>query len=357
MTSLWRIDADNLVAINPSALDTERNLEDWIERNPSMLDQDLLIIGRQVKTDHGGVIDLLGVDSTGAIAVIELKKDKTPREIVPQVLDYASWVSGLKTPDISRIAEQYLKGRNAGRNLPDAFREKFGQSIPDVLNTSHSMVIVASALDPSSKRIVEYLSQVHDVLINTAFFTVFSDGERRYLSADWLMDQEEVVVRSENRVRPPWTGYWYVNVGDGEFRAWKDLQKYGFIAAGDGRKWSDQLERLKEGGSIYAYQAGRGYVGYGVVVGPKVPASEFRVNGKPLFELPLAQPNLKHDADNPDRAEYAVPVSWNKTYSLEEAKTFPGIFATPLIACRLRDQRTLDYLKPQFEDAGDGPHS
>ena len=56
---------------------------------------DLLIIGRQVRTQFGGRIDLLAIDPEGDLLIIELKKDRTPREIVAQVLDYASWVNHL----------------------------------------------------------------------------------------------------------------------------------------------------------------------------------------------------------------------------------------------------------------------
>ena len=55
-----------------------------------MLDPDLLVIGRQVPTGFGGTVDLLCLDPTGALVVVELKKGKTPREVTAQALDYAS---------------------------------------------------------------------------------------------------------------------------------------------------------------------------------------------------------------------------------------------------------------------------
>lgn len=99
-----------------------------------------MIIGRQVPTDHGKFIDLLALDATGALIIIELKKDRTPREIVAQVLDYASWVRTLTTPEIYERAEKFLNKR-----LVTAFRERFGEAIPDRLNATHSMLIVASS--------------------------------------------------------------------------------------------------------------------------------------------------------------------------------------------------------------------
>lgn len=53
------------------------------------------------------------------------------------------------------------------------------------------MVIVASAFDSSSQRIVRYLSEEHDIAINTAFFSVFEEDGRTLLATDWLLDQAE----------------------------------------------------------------------------------------------------------------------------------------------------------------------
>lgn len=49
---------------------------------PSLLGERLLVIGRQVKTPHGKLIDLLAMDGEGNLHVLELKRDKTPRDVV-----------------------------------------------------------------------------------------------------------------------------------------------------------------------------------------------------------------------------------------------------------------------------------
>ena len=50
----------------------ERSLEDWIEQDPSLLEQGMSIIGRQFGTEAGS-IDLLGIDAHNRLIVIELK--------------------------------------------------------------------------------------------------------------------------------------------------------------------------------------------------------------------------------------------------------------------------------------------
>jgi len=164
----WEIqDGDKLVEYRQSSLDLEARLEVWLERDISILAPDLLVIGRQVDTDFGGVIDLLCLNERGDLTIVELKRDKTPREVTAQVLDYASWVADLASDRISAIANNYLK--DAGP-LEAAFARRFDGQLPDSLNESHTMIIVASQIDPSSERIIKYLSESHGVSINAATF-------------------------------------------------------------------------------------------------------------------------------------------------------------------------------------------
>ena len=72
-----------------------------------MLGEALMILGRQVKTDSGKVIDLLGIDAEGGVHVPELKRDRTPRDVVAQILDYGSWVEQLSQKQIRDICDHY----------------------------------------------------------------------------------------------------------------------------------------------------------------------------------------------------------------------------------------------------------
>jgi len=343
VTRLYKLTNGALVPVPQGQLASEDMIEGWVADQPSLLGLDVLIIGRQIITDFGGRIDLLGIDSDGNLSIVELKRDRTPREIVAQVLDYASWVQSLTTPQIYERAQTYL-----GRNLATAFAERFGSSPPERLNQSHSMVIVASALDPSSQRIVRYLSETHGIAINTAFFTVFQEAGQTLLTTDWLLDQQEVAVRSEAKVQAPWQGLWYVNAGDGDTRSWEDMRRYGFVAAGGGEKWSGPLRRLSVGDPIAVYQKGAGYVGYGKVSAPVVMARDFVTEAGPLLDQPLAQPNLAHDRNDPEVAEYAVAVDWVKTVPIADAVRFEGMFANQNIVCKLREPRTLDVLRDRL---------
>jgi len=93
---IWEIqDGDRLSKFEKAKLDLEERIENWLEQDISVVSDDLLVIGRQVATDFGGVIDLLCLDRNGDAVIVELKRDRTPRDITAQVLDYASWVKDL----------------------------------------------------------------------------------------------------------------------------------------------------------------------------------------------------------------------------------------------------------------------
>jgi RecB family endonuclease NucS len=56
----------------------QRDLESWIAVDPEMVGQDLVLIGRQVQT-KSGPLDLLAIDRSGALVVIELKRNLSTR--------------------------------------------------------------------------------------------------------------------------------------------------------------------------------------------------------------------------------------------------------------------------------------
>ena len=114
--SIWRI-GQKPTPLIPSKLENEELLEEMIESDASILEDEWLLIGRQVVTKYKKEIDLLAIAPDSSLVIIELKKSKTPRDVVAQAIDYASWVEHLKADEISSIYENYSKGKN----LKEAF--------------------------------------------------------------------------------------------------------------------------------------------------------------------------------------------------------------------------------------------
>lgn len=185
---MWEITAENkLKEITSSEISLESRLEDWLADVISVLDPNLIVIGRQVRTDFDGEIDLLCLDREGSLVVVELKKGRTPREVTAQALDYASWVKDLSYQQIAVLAQRYLN-----RSLDEEFSEKFGEELPDTLNESHRSLIVAEEMDASTERIVRYLSEMK-VPINVATVQHFKANDGREMLAQVFLIEPEVI--------------------------------------------------------------------------------------------------------------------------------------------------------------------
>lgn len=343
MTRLFQISGSTLTPAKRKPLDLETKIEAWVTDDLTLIGVDGFVIGRQIATDHGKFIDILAMDEDGNLIIIELKRDRSPRDIVAQVLDYASWVRRLTTGDVHALALAL------DLSLAKAFRDKFGTSLPQTLNASHQMVVVASEVDEGTKRIIEYLSEEHDVGINAAFFNVFEAGGQEWLTTDALLDQEEVKDRAVKKAQAPWSGYYYVTGGSEEDRPWADLRDYGFFSANGGQFYAKRLEQLSVGDKVFYYQKKNGYLGFGVVTSEKVAAAEYILDdGTKLIDA-LPKRYLTDDLDNPDLCAYVVGIDWQHTVAVNDARTFSGIFSNQNVVCKIRHQETVDFLKEQFD--------
>src|SRR5512143_2599932 len=125
-TALWKVGAQPQ-PLGESVLADERLLENMIVTTPGMLSDEWMLIGRQEDTGFGGRIDLLAIAPDGSLVLIELKRDRTPREVVAQALDYASWVEKLQAADIAAIYSRFAPGKS----LAEDFRQRFRQELDE----------------------------------------------------------------------------------------------------------------------------------------------------------------------------------------------------------------------------------
>ena len=105
---------------------------------------------------------------------------------------------GSSTSVTTRFVEIHSGYAPAGVSLSEAFTEAFGAALPEDLNASHQLVVVASELDSSTERIVGYLEQL-SVPVNAVFFRYLKDGDHEYLMRSWLRDPSEVEARAGPR--------------------------------------------------------------------------------------------------------------------------------------------------------------
>ena len=352
----WNITENKIDKVDFISIDSEKRLEDILTKDISILGEDYLIIGRQIITSYGKKIDLLSINQEGNLTVIELKKNKTSRDVTAQTLDYASWIKDLSYDDIKSLCEEYYKDQK----FESVFEEKFGITPPEKLNQEHDMLIICSHLDNETERILNYLSDSYNVPINAVFFRFFKDKNSEYLSRSWLIDPTEVIEKSSKSKSQSkselWNGKDFVvniDVDKAEVSTWIDSQKFGFVSAGGGKWYSNSLKQLFIGARIFAMIPKKGYIGVGTVTEKSMPIKDFVIKEnetiKSILDVDLHCSSIKHDPENLETCEYLVRIDWIKTIPEKEAYWEKGLRANQNSAFKLKNKFTIEKLIKLFE--------
>lgn len=199
---VWQIVNGNLNAVDSSLVEAGRkevdDLEKWIKSNPTILGGNISIIGEQVTT-KSGFIDFLGIDKLGNLIVVELKRDRLPREVLAQAIDYASDVASW---DVDRVNEVCLKF--TGQRIEDHLNETFQDvDLEDlVIGKEQRILLVGFSIDEALQRMIEWLSNTYGVSINAVILKYIQTKSRDELLARTMIIPEAIEKeRSKRRIQ------------------------------------------------------------------------------------------------------------------------------------------------------------
>lgn len=145
----------------------EENIENWIIEDSSILEENLLVIGRQVIIpDIRDRLDILALDSVGNSVIIELKRGKLKDPVDMQALRYASYISKWRFEEFENQARIFM-GKvgdpefNFNEIFEDFCSEKGNLESPD-LNSDQRIIIVGSELKDKLASVALWLRE-HNV--------------------------------------------------------------------------------------------------------------------------------------------------------------------------------------------------
>ena len=93
------------------------DIEEWIEKTPEILGEDLLIIYKELILPSGIRLDLLAIDKKANLVIIELKRDDSGRNLEWQSIKYVSYCSNFLVEDIFKYYAEYLESTKMMHNL------------------------------------------------------------------------------------------------------------------------------------------------------------------------------------------------------------------------------------------------
>ena len=194
--------------------DLEKVLEAWIEDNPHLLleGEELAIIARQPRTGFDKYLDLLALDLTGATVIVELKRGETPRDVVAQTLEYASWVDSLTFDQLDELAREYAQKRGLNANgVADLYLRTFSSELEatedqggDIteritFNNRQRLVILAERISDEVEHTLRYLRTRFGADVYGVQFSVHQAGGDTIISTTTVVGREHVA-------KPPQAG-------------------------------------------------------------------------------------------------------------------------------------------------------
>lgn len=173
-TTAYEIVSGSPKKLEVISIDLEKSLEDWIEKDPELLEPRLAVIARQLETD-GGTLDLLCLDESGRLVVVEVKRGDAYRDALAQVLDYAACIAALDYEALERMVNENRKKRGLEGKLEDRLKELLGNEAaaewtPDAADTR--IMLAGAGADASLRRIVDHLTARYAVPVNGVFLDV-----------------------------------------------------------------------------------------------------------------------------------------------------------------------------------------
>ena len=146
-------DCNQLINAEPTTfkeqkLKERQHLQEWIDKNPEVLGEELLVIQKEFDgfSDTHERLDLLALDQGGKLVVIENKLDDSGRDVTWQAIKYASYCSSLSQDEIVSIFAKYLNGteENAKSQILSFFDKEDMEDIELNPENSQRIIFVAA---------------------------------------------------------------------------------------------------------------------------------------------------------------------------------------------------------------------
>lgn len=187
------------------------HLQEWVANEPECLGEELLIIQKEFAgfSDTKERLDLLALDKSGSLVIIENKLDDSGRDVTWQSLKYASYCSNLTKENIRQMYQEYLD-----KNTPSSSAV---ENICEFLDAKDDWDNVEINKGPVSQRIILIAANFRREVTNTVLWllqnklriqcfkvTPFGDGISLFLSVDQIVPTktaEEFMIRMADKAQ------------------------------------------------------------------------------------------------------------------------------------------------------------
>jgi len=182
----------------------EEYLHKVVEQNLDLLStkegEHLYLMGSHLAI-LGPELDLLVVDKNGSLGIVELKRGRSPRDTVAQILEYASKSRSLSLDELEERVDLEAAYGKVKEDYPDieGGLSEFKEHIKQNLNAGKfNLVIVSYFIDETTREIMDYL-RVFGVQISGLEFKYFEGDNEEYFVTNWIGEEEVEEILSKGK--------------------------------------------------------------------------------------------------------------------------------------------------------------
>lgn len=186
---VYRISDEDLSRLEEQELPTEKRLEEYLIRaeGAQIGGVDVLYVAQQGSPGEGGIFDIVGVDEQGDIVVIELKRGRSPRDIVAQALEYAASIRNEEYERLNHRYREFVEDEEA--SLQTKHTEYFSRADDPLsqreYNTDQRLILVGTGFSDLSLDMADFLREHGiDVICVTYGSFMTNDGDLELLTTE-----------------------------------------------------------------------------------------------------------------------------------------------------------------------------
>ena len=220
MTAIWQNDGTAWRLLSPAGFPDEAALHGLVEQAPHILPlagvPQLVVVGREVFLGANRA-DLIAVESTGRLAIIEIKMAWNPEArsaVVTQILTYAAYLRGM---DLATLEQQILASHLQKRGFTElaaavTASDQTGSFDPSVFAAGlreslqegrFRLVLVLDDAPPELVRLTGYLEAVTDKLVIDLIVVTSYEIGGQQLVVPQRVDAERQMEQSAPVLKPP----------------------------------------------------------------------------------------------------------------------------------------------------------
>ncbi|HDH12592.1 MAG TPA: DUF91 domain-containing protein [Nitrospirae bacterium] len=185
------------------------DIQEWINKTPDILGEDLLIISKELILPSDKRLDLLAIDKQGALVIIELKRDDSGSNTEWQAIKYTSYCSNFTQDEIFEYFAEYL-GSDADK-AQATIEEFIDAEIKDINDTQRIILVskefhseVAAAvlwlrdygIDIECIRLSPHIDANQTLFINPEIIIPLPEAKDYYKKKETKQKEQRSTIRS-----------------------------------------------------------------------------------------------------------------------------------------------------------------